>query len=340
MSLTPTGGHPDPDLLADLAADALDPRDAGAVEAHVMACAGCAGLLESAEALRGVLRDLPAPGPMPAAVWRRLEGVLAHGAAPAAAPGTVGGSPAPLPEIDEAPTAAWSAFLNADEPPAADQGPGPATSSFGVRDRSGGPRTASRREALTDRRTERRPKLWLGAAAGVLVLLLGAGAVVTVLRGGDSGDAAAALPGATSASVVVSTGTAYTASNLATDVTALVDGGGASATATGSASATASGTSAAEAVGTVADPDQLDSCLAALGENDRSPLVVDLATYEGREAAVIVLSGTTGGYDVWIVARTCTMGADGTLGYKEIPAGGAEATDGATASASTAGTAT
>jgi len=70
--------------------------------------------------------------------------------------------------------------------------------------------------------------------------------------------------------------------------------------------------------GTVAEPQRMVACLSALGEHDRQPVAVDLATYQGREAAVIVLTGQSGGYDVWVVARGCRPGAEGELAFRSI----------------------
>jgi hypothetical protein len=63
------------------------------------------------------------------------------------------------------------------------------------------------------------------------------------------------------------------------------------------------------------DPKNLNACLGALGVADQPVLGVDLARYQGRDSAVIVLRADGGAYDVWIVARDCRPGADGTLKY-------------------------
>ena len=75
------------------------------------------------------------------------------------------------------------------------------------------------------------------------------------------------------------------------------------------------GTAAAAGNETLRDPAALRACLGALGVQDEPVLAVDLARYNGRDSAVIVLRATGGAYDVWIVARDCRPGADGTLKY-------------------------
>jgi hypothetical protein len=60
-------------------------------------------------------------------------------------------------------------------------------------------------------------------------------------------------------------------------------------------------------------PAALQACLSAIGATGAQPVAVDLARYAGREAAIIVLPADGGGYDVWVVARDCRPGNDGTI---------------------------
>jgi hypothetical protein len=47
---------------------------------------------------------------------------------------------------------------------------------------------------------------------------------------------------------------------------------------------------------------------------------VDLATYEGREAAILLLTAADGrGHEVWAVERSCAPGAEGALKYTRLP---------------------
>ena len=69
------------------------------------------------------------------------------------------------------------------------------------------------------------------------------------------------------------------------------------------------------------DPAALQACLKELGVTaGTTPILVDLAKFDGRDAAIIVLAGRDGGYEVWAVARGCRTGAGGQLSYTSVPA--------------------
>jgi hypothetical protein len=324
----PGGEHPHQDLLADLAAGVLPLDQARLVEAHVIACQFCERILVDAERVRSLLSP-PDPGPMPVDVWARIESGLAGGrSAHTRASETRNwlDTPAPVPapppsmSFDEAPTAAWKAFLTepAEPPPAA-----PAQQRVGRAVRS----VRSRRDVRAEDRGEpawwARPGVLTGvAAAGLAVLGLGGWAAVSFIGGGGPADSAAdALPGRNPRSVIHASGADYTASTLVQQATSLARTGSPVATAkqSGSGSSIAGGSAAPVTPGTVTDPTQLTACLRSLGESDREPLAVDLARYQGREAAVIVLAGKVGGYDIWVVARDCRPGAEGPLAFKSAP---------------------
>jgi hypothetical protein len=75
------------------------------------------------------------------------------------------------------------------------------------------------------------------------------------------------------------------------------------------------GEAAAAGNGSLRDPAALRACLGALNAADQQVVAVDLARFNGRDSAVIVLRASGGEYDVWVVARDCRPGADGTLKY-------------------------
>ena len=233
----PSTGHPDADLLADLAADALPREQALAVEQHVVTCTWCAGLLAEAEGVRRVLRDDPV-GPMPAEVAARLEAALQREALWAAAQ-TVE-APAVTEPIgrDEALTSTGTlpkeSFFDEPYPTAAiPAGSIPVSSSASPSsrlrraDRSGTQRT--RRQVRSEERT--RPGLALltsrpvlGIAAGLVgITVLGVAVQQlggsTGTSGGNTsavaGSAGGAAPESAPAVPVLATGTDYTKGKLA-----------------------------------------------------------------------------------------------------------------------------
>ena len=189
-------------------------------------------------------------------------------------------------------------------------------------------------------------------AAGVLVLA-GVGGMAVVkqmpvggsspVAGGGSQPAAGSDAGAY-ASAILRTGTNYTAADMGTRALALADTarrpvGGASASVAEQAEAgTAAPPSAGGRVAAtqplpvgsasalsgstpgLTDPGRLEECLEELNAGGHQPIAIDLARYDGREAAIIVLAGRDGGYEVWAVSRSCGRGNAGQLGYVSVPA--------------------
>jgi hypothetical protein len=62
-------------------------------------------------------------------------------------------------------------------------------------------------------------------------------------------------------------------------------------------------------------PAGVRACLSALGAPSATPLLVDVARFEGKPAAVVVLPAEQGGREVWVVSTSCKPGADGTRYY-------------------------
>jgi hypothetical protein len=69
----------------------------------------------------------------------------------------------------------------------------------------------------------------------------------------------------------------------------------------------------------ITNPARLAACLGALGAAPDRLVAVDLARYEGREAAILLLTSAQGsGHEVWAVERTCAPGAEGALKYTRL----------------------
>lgn len=109
--------------------------------------------------------------------------------------------------------------------------------------------------------------------------------------------------------------TAYGAGTLAAQARALLDHPGPSVRDLAAES---------PAIGPIATPIGLESCLEALGALDAThptldAVSVDLATYDGKPAAVLVVT-RAGASTAWAVARSCTTGSPGVLkGATPVP---------------------
>jgi hypothetical protein len=180
----------------------------------------------------------------------------------------------------------------------------------------------------------RRPRplqLAAAVAAAAAVVAIGASALhltqrpngAAVVGGGISSTIQTNRPPTGTPSVPATTGgegagtphiqlstTAYDSSNLASRARNLIDHPGAPVQ-----------DLAAEAphLGPIATPIGLQSCLAALGVTDPAAVSADLATFEGRPAAIVVVTrgGTT---TAWAVERSCAPGQPGILqGATQVP---------------------
>jgi anti-sigma factor RsiW len=159
---------------------------------------------------------------------------------------------------------------------------------------------------------------WLQAAAVIVLLLAVGGIGISAFVGstssdnaasGGSGDNARALPARSSAGPVAvqRTDTAYTTAHLGTQAQTLLSGGAVAGHAAG-------GTEAFQLSGT-----RLSSCLAGL--QARQPLAVDLATFDGAPAAVVVdaTPQDPGHADVWVVAPSCSRDNAQVLHFLRVP---------------------
>jgi hypothetical protein len=66
------------------------------------------------------------------------------------------------------------------------------------------------------------------------------------------------------------------------------------------------------------DPVRLEECLAELNTEGVQPIVVDFARFDNQEAAIIVMAGRDGGYEIWAVKRTCGPGDAGELAFVDV----------------------
>lgn len=283
-------GHLDDSEVTFLAAEALPEREARALMKHIEGCAACAERFDEAvAAIDGVREALLAHEavPMPEAVWDRLEGAMAT-------------------EV--------------------------ARSQRAVRPARPTPLQRTRRQAREADAAQRRSRLpaFLAAAAAFVVLVAGVGTVTSRLMstaGSDSSvagssaqspesarDAAEGSAGGASRAVVLTSGTNYTRAQVKAQAQALVE----QAVQTSSVPKPSALASVPNA--RLADADALQECLTALYAQDLPPVAVDLATWEGREAAIIILPARDGGYEFWAVSRSCRQDNDGALYFTTLPA--------------------
>lgn len=154
----------------------------------------------------------------------------------------------------------------------------------------------------------RRWPVLLAAAAAVALLAFAGLTLFGATRSGNDGLAALPGPsGAASPTVSVATsvagrlhvqasGTAYTADTLASGARALVTSPGPEV-----------GADQATALGPLATPDGANACVAALGDADAPSVTIDVATYAGQPAAVVVIA-REGKTTAYAVQRGCATG--------------------------------
>lgn len=180
-------------------------------------------------------------------------------------------------------------------------------------------RPDSARTSLLARIAESRATKTLVAAAAVVAIGVGGYAAINQNSSRNGSSASSAGAGTTSGAVgpkaagggqdsaaplVRSSGTAYTTKNIAAQVakqlTVVPEQPALSETA---------GTS------TLSTPAGLHSCLTSLGYPTVTPLLIDLATFNGKPVAVLVLPGDATGRQIWVVSRGCSTAGDGMAYY-------------------------
>jgi hypothetical protein len=161
-----------------------------------------------------------------------------------------------------------------------------------------------------DGRRPRRGLLIAGAAAGVGIVLFGASAVY---RGATNDATMSASPqqrdSASSHGGIGQTingqlvhfqmsGRAYTEAALTIQAQDIVESPSAEV---------ALPVADAARIGPIATPEGLTSCIATLGEADADQVAIDMATYAGQQAAVVVVV-SSGAKQVFAVAPACSQG--------------------------------
>ena len=301
----PHGPHVTADVLADLQAGLLHDRAERAARDHLADCPVCQADLEVLAAIPGRLAAAGTVEPIPADVASRLDAALAA-AASAPPDGAAASTIVPL-----------------------------------------------RGATATHRRDRSGPRgLRLLQAAAVLVVILGLGALaVSAIHGGSNGSGAQTAGAADSAGgksapqaafPVTASGRNWTPSTLTSAVPRLVAGslspviargpladdsltstsgsGGATPSPSGSSAPAAEAPqfAASNAAGRLAGGTALADCIATLVPGGATPLAVDVATYQGKPAAVILLPGLAGPdrIDIWVVPPDCSSA---TLYYGSVP---------------------
>jgi hypothetical protein len=313
LTLRTESGHLTPEQLDDLAAQAsadLDPDqeevrtvDRAVLHAHLETCAACRSALGDQVEVSAWLRRAPDPGPMPADVVARLDAALAGAASTRTPNGTTGRSAGPGVDVAAA---------------------GNVLPMAGRAERAG----------VLGRLAESRVTKSLVAAAAVVLIAAGgfaalhrnnnAGSTTTQASSGAAGGKGAAAPDAAPVKVLIRfSGTKYTTASITDEVTkeltatpepaaTPVPAGGGSANQTATGSSDAATTTLTTAAG-------LKACLTALNAPSVVPLLVDLATYNGKPAAILVLPSASNGRELWVVSPTCAPpDKDGTMLFKRL----------------------
>jgi hypothetical protein len=281
--------HLDVDALADLEEGLLDRDHVAAARAHVAGCPHCRAELAALTGVRERLAAAAEVEPMPAEVVARLDRALAAVAA------------------EPASTAVTRSVIPLREP----------------------------------QRSSPRGLRWLQAAAVVVLILAGGAVAVSALRGADNGssDNASTVAGAADKNgreaasgtsfPVTASGRHWTQASVEAGVPQLLAGTLSPTLPPSSFSAEDNGSGGAEAPRALAGVPAarlagglaLADCVTELAGGPATPLAVDLATFDGQPAAVVLLPGIggPGRVDVWVVPPDCGQGKGQFLYYANVP---------------------
>lgn len=253
--------------------------------------------------VRALLAALPDPGPMPDDVAERVLARLAQAEGEAQGELTSGGEHSGQAGRWAGPHGAALDSATADGAFDADDSQGLSVLPF---------------ETVVESRRPvrgRRPSWPIlgGVAAGLLAIAIGGGAVLSALNRESpaasaernaSGSAAAPLAADSGQQVggrpvhVQMSGHAYTEAGLTREAQDIIEA---------PAAAVSLPVADATRIGPVSTPEGLASCLTTLGEDDADQLAVDLATYAGQSALVVVVV-KAGTKHVFAVAPGCSQG--------------------------------
>jgi hypothetical protein len=275
--------HLDPDQLGDLSWGLLDEHATATANAHLQTCEQCRREAAALEDVARTLRGAGDTGPMPEEVANRLDAALRAAASPM--PHAENVTPLPV-----AATRRWWAEHRVLQAAAAvvlvvagGAIAGPLLTSSGR-----GPFTASSADRAAPE---------AGAKA-------------------DGGSGREAAYGG----AALATGTNYTEQTLSTAVSRLLAGDRVQSSPEDAASAKEAVPPGA--AGRLADPQALSECIAQLPRGSKAtPLLVDVARFEGRDATVIVLPrhDEPDNVDIWVVEPGCGTGNARTLHYQRAP---------------------
>jgi hypothetical protein len=315
-------GHVDGQRLAEFREDLLPARKAARIAVHLRECPRCAEADEQLAEVTAILASTPAP-PMPASLAERLDAALATEIARSAGAASLAGAAA----ADGAASPAGAAS------PGGSPVPGEGT---GQREGAAAGRGRAGHRAGSSRAPWRIPLRLATAAAAVVILAGGGYAIARVLSPGTTGESASTASGSTPRSALsgpsasarpheaapaapgaavtgglplIASGTHYRAGQLPAQVGAVLKRFPSPPRSLGSAE-------------TARSFPHLAACVSHLAGGQR-PQLVDIASYGGRPAAVVVapIPGTAT-VRVWVVGPGCSAQGGDVIAQFSMPAAG------------------